>query len=132
MLNRIDLALPHYEATLKAFPGAYNLNWGVQAWMANAHAHVGNWEAAERANAECIALNPDASSGFCQNAIVFRQRGKPTEARALMIQARKLEPKATLARWEMRFSRWFPNNAAARDTMLGHLRALWVETEPAS
>ena len=132
MLNRIDLALPHYEATLKAFPATSNKNWGVQAWLANAHAHVGNWEAAERANAECIARNPDASSGFCQNAIVLRQRGRPTEARALMIQARKLEPKATLARWEMRFTRWFPNNAAARETMLGHLRALWVETEPTS
>ena len=129
MLNRIDLALPHYEATLKAFPGSSQL-WGVQAWLANAHAHVGDWEAAERANAECIALNPDASSGFCQNAIVLRQQGRPAEAHALMVQARKLEPKATLARWEMRFSRWFPNNAAAHETMLGHLRVLWSETEP--
>jgi TolB-like protein len=129
MLNQIDLALPHYEATFRAFPGANHMNWGVHAWMANAHAHVGDWEAAERANAECIALNPDASSGFCQNAIVLRQRGRSAEALALMVQARKLEPKATLARWEMRFNRWFPNNAAARETILGHLRALWAETE---
>ena len=132
LLNRIDLALPHYEAALKGFPAATAFNWGIIAWRANAHAHAGNWEAAERANAECIAANPDASSGFCQNAIVNRQLGRPADARAMMVQARKLEPKATLARWEMRFRRWFPNNAAACATMLDHLRTLWAETEPTS
>lgn len=116
---------------MEASPGASDFNWGIFAWRANAHAHVGNWEAAERDNAECIAANPDASSGFCQNAIVLRQRGRPAEARAMMVQARKLEPKATLARWEMRLRRWFPNNAEACATMLDHLRILWAETEPA-
>jgi tetratricopeptide (TPR) repeat protein len=131
LLNRIDLAIPQYEAALKAFPGSAHLKWIALAWLANAHAHAGNWEAAERANADCIALNPDASSGFCQNAIVIRQLGRPAEARAMMVQARKLEPKATLARWEMRFRRWFPNNAEACAKMLGNLRILWAETEPA-
>ncbi len=130
LLNRIDVALQHYEATLSAFPSASG-NWGTFAWMANAHVHAGNWKAADVANSHCMALNPDASSGFCQNAIVLCHLGRQAEARALMAHARKLEPKATLARWKMRFGRWFPNNAAARDTVQDHLQALWGETEGA-
>ena len=45
-----------------------------------------------------------------------------------MFDARRREPSATLALWELRYARWTPISPAL-DELLTHLRALWAETE---
>lgn len=54
--------------------------------------------------------------------------GPAADARDLVARVRGLEPRVTLALWELRLSRWYPRNPIST-ALLHRLRTVWAETE---
>ncbi|MEQ1497797.1 MAG: TIR domain-containing protein [Novosphingobium sp.] len=129
MLGKPEAALAHFADFQRIEPHSPYQQYAL-TWQANAHVHLNDWAAADEDYERCLALNPDAIYAFCQHAIVVRHLGRNEEARQLMVEARRREPGATLALWELRLGRWYVGNRALGE-VLAHLRALWAETEGA-
>uniref|UniRef100_UPI002869FE1B tetratricopeptide repeat protein n=1 Tax=Novosphingobium sp. TaxID=1874826 RepID=UPI002869FE1B len=127
MLGKPEAALAHLADFRRIEPHSPYQHYAF-AWQADCYLQLGDWAAAEDAFESSLALNPDANYAYCQKAIVVRHFGRVDEARQLMIEARRRDPSATLALWELRMTRWHARSPAL-DEMLTHLRALWAETE---
>lgn len=129
LLDRIDEALAHFEAELKAAPGSHTL-FASCIWRGAAHVRAGDWEAAARAYAQATQINPGATSGYLGEAFVAAQTGRADEARALMIRVRQLEPKMSLVDWERIVARGLAGNPLA-EAVIHHIRTLWDQAEGA-
>lgn len=123
LLDRIDEALAHFDAELRAAPGSHTL-FASYVWRGAAHVRSGDWEAAGRAYAQATQINPGASSGYLGEAFVAARMGRGQEARALMTRVRQMEPEMSLAHWERIMTRGLAGNRVA-DEVIRHLRNLW-------
>jgi TolB-like protein/Tfp pilus assembly protein PilF len=130
LLDRFDEGLAHWDAEIKAAPGAHT-QYLTHTWQANAHIRAGRWAEAEAALDRALTLNPDFSLALAGKAFVCRRDARAAEARGLFLRARQAEPAATLTLWELRMRRRFVRNPVAEE-LVQHLRALWAETEPAA
>ena len=79
---------------------------------------------------QVIAVDAHSSHPYFYKALVLDRMGNGTEARALMLRARQLEPTALQDQWELRVKRNCPNFAGLGDLLAG-LRRMWAETEGA-
>jgi TolB-like protein len=127
ILDKPEAALAHLTDFSRIEPLSPYQHFAY-SWHAGAYMHLGDWAAADAAYDACLTVNPDVNFTFCLNAIVVRRLGRTDEAHQLMMEARRREPEATLALWELRLTRWH-SNAPLLDELLSHLRALWAETE---
>ncbi|WP_182911883.1 TIR domain-containing protein [Sphingomonas cavernae] len=127
LLDRIDDALAHFDAELKAAPGSHTL-FASYIWRGAAHVRGGDWDAAARAYAQATQINPGATSGYLGEAFVAARTGSDDEARALMIRVRQLEPKMSLADWERIIRRGLAGNPVG-DAVIQHIRDLWKQGE---
>jgi TolB-like protein/Tfp pilus assembly protein PilF len=128
LLDRFDEGLAHWDAELRASPGAHT-QYLSHTWQANAHIRAGRWDEAMAAVDRALALNPDFSFALAGKAFLCRRDGRMPEARDLFRRAREAEPAATIALWELRMRRRFVRNPVAEE-LVQHVRALWAETEP--
>ena len=127
MLNRTDEAAAHFDAGIACSPGSHYeyISFGFRG---NAHMRAGEWDKAQSVFARAATLNPEASSSSFELAIASAHNGHDALARQSMAAAKRNEPTATLATWEMRCARWY-SRSPARDEILSHLRRLWDPVE---
>jgi TolB-like protein len=127
ILDKPEAALAHLTDFSRIEPLSPYQHFAY-SWQAGAYMQLGDWAAADAAYDACLTVNPDVNFIFCLKAIVVRRLGRTDEAHQLVMEARRREPEATLALWELRLTRWH-GNAPLLDELLSHLRALWEETE---
>ena len=127
MLNRTDEAIEHFDAGIACSPGSHYeyISFGFRG---NTHMRAGDWDKAQTVFARAAALNPEAGSSSFELAIASAHNGYDELARQSMAAAKRNEPTATLATWEMRCARWYARSPA-REEILGHLRRLWDPVE---
>ena len=130
MLGMPEAALAHFADFRRIEPNSPFQHYAFN-WEGGAHLQMGDLAAAEAAYECGIALNPEASYGHFNKALVVGQLGRTSEALQLMLEARRREPTATQELWELRLRRWF-HKGPALEASLASLRALWPETEGAA
>ena len=128
-LNRFEEALRHLDADLKWSPVS-PLEFANPLFRAFTHVGAGKWDLALSALDQVIAVDAHSSHPYFYKALVLDRMGNGTEARALMLRARQLEPTALQDQWELRVKRNCPNFAGLGDLLAG-LRRMWAETEGA-
>lgn len=129
LLDRIEDALVHFDAELKAAPGSHTL-FASYIWRGAAHVRGGDWDAAARAYGRATQINPGATSAYLGEAFVAARMGRADEARAQMIKVRQLGPEMSLADWERIMRRGLANNPVS-DEVIRHIRSLWDQAERA-
>ncbi len=127
-LDRADDALAHFEADLKASPGAQS-NFLNLSYQTNAHILAGRWSEALAACDRALALYPGFPLALGLKAVICWRDGRQAEARSLFVRTHQRG--GTLANWEMNLERHFVNAPIAEE-MLRHFRALWADAEPAA
>jgi len=130
LLNRFDEAVAHFDAEMKASPGAHT-HYLSHTWQGNAHIRAGRWAEAMIAIDRALALNPDFGLALTGKAFLCSRDANAAEARDLIVHARQVEPAVTLALWELRMRRRFVRNPIVEE-VVQHLRTLWAATEPAA
>jgi TolB-like protein/Tfp pilus assembly protein PilF len=125
VLNQAEAALGLLSDFRQFEPNSPHEHYAY-AWDVSAHLHLGDWAAALRANAKCLELNYDAFYAHGYRAMITAQLGRADEARESMREARRREPTATLAMWELRLTRWTAD-APIRQQLLSLLRTVWAE-----
>ena len=126
-LGRTAEALAHYE-DYRRLESQSHLEYVAWYSIGRAHLRGRDWQAADTAYAQGIALNDSSPFLPCIGALIASNLGRADDARALLARSRRLEPSATLAEWERRLNLWYAGSPVL-DELLTLLRALWAETE---
>jgi TolB-like protein/Tfp pilus assembly protein PilF len=130
LLGLPEAGLAHFADFRRIEPNS-PYQYFAWSWAGVAHAHMGDWAAAEAAVDRSVMLNPDHTPSSVVKALYVNQLGRTGEAHQLMREARRREPTATLELWERRYRRWGPTGLTL-EARLATLRALWAATEDAT
>jgi tetratricopeptide (TPR) repeat protein len=123
MVNRTDEAIAHFDAGIAASPGSH-YEYISLGFRGNAHMRAGEWDKAEAVFARGFALNPDAGIPNFERAIAMAHNGDFEGAKLSIENAKRVEPTASFATWEMRCRRWYAKSPAL-DEILMLLNKLW-------
>ena len=126
-LNRVDEALAHYDADIKASPGA-PINFFNFTFQGNAYIRTGRWSEALTALEHALALYTENPLALIFKAVLYKRAGRAAEARDLLLRTRHAERAGTYEVWEMNFKRAFVRSPNLEE-LLEHLRSLWADTE---
>ncbi|MFI4966598.1 MAG: TIR domain-containing protein [Caulobacterales bacterium] len=128
LLNRCDEAIAYFDRELRLAPDNPTI-WISYGWRANSHIRAGRWAEGAQAYDDALRLTPDNAAPNFGKAVCCRVLGRDEEARQFFALGRKYEPDTPLAIWELRFRR---TNAGGpmEEEFIGHLKALWAESEP--
>ncbi len=130
LLGRVDDALAHFDAELRAGPGSHTL-FASYIWRGAAHVRGGQWDDAARSYADATRINPGATSGYLGESFVAAQQGRAEDARAAMMKVRQLDPMLTHDDWSRLMRRGLAG-AAVAEVVAGHIRTVWDETTTAA
>lgn len=120
LLNLTDEAVAHFQAEVKASPGAHT-HYLSFSWQANALMRAGRWVEAETLVDQSLSLNPDYSISIAIKALLCQLDGRERHAREVFAHGRTLEPDVRDSLWELRVRRRFSGNpitGKAVDAML--------------
>ena len=126
MLNCCDEAMQHLDAELRVSPGS-KMRYISYGWKTVAHMSAGRWYEATMTAEQALVLEPNYAHGCALKGIACSHEGYPDEARRMMARAREIEPRMTLALWELIWRRLFARSLLLEEVLF-HFQKAWAAT----